>query len=86
MKETISGRVTVGGDPAKDAVVELHNATGDIVTQSQVDQDGRYRFNVSPGTWSLRSWDPRGHRGRAEVTLAEGDDKGVDLELAQEGG
>lgn len=85
---TLSGRVTVhGGDKAAaTATVELRNAGGDIVDQVQVDADGRYRFHLSPGVWSLNVWDSYGHRGRAGVNLSDADEN-VDIMLAEpEGG
>jgi hypothetical protein len=59
------------GVPVPDAVVELHNPTGDVLTQVRVDDDGRFIFYLRPGTWSLKAWDSRGHNGAAEVTLTD---------------
>ncbi len=81
MSTTISGTVSLGQDPAPNAVVELHNATGDIVDQSQVDEAGRYIFHVKGGRWTLNCWDNQGHRGKAELELADGDHEVVDLAL-----
>jgi hypothetical protein len=81
---TLSGTITVqGGRPATDAVVELHNATGDVMDQVRVNDDGRYKFYVSPGIWSLTIWDRYGHRGVGEVNVLEGDDKTLDIELTE---
>jgi hypothetical protein len=84
----LSGRVTVHGDkPATTATVELHNSVGDVVDQVQVDQDGRYIYHVSAGAWSISVWDAYGHRGNAEVSLSEGDEKTLDVDLEEpEGG
>jgi hypothetical protein len=68
----LRGVVTVEGRPVRDAVVELHNPAGDVLTQVQVDAEGHFVFYLAPGSWSLHSWDGHGHRGTAEVTL-EGD-------------
>jgi hypothetical protein len=82
MATTISGRVTVeGGTPAPDAVVELHNATDDIVTQITVDEQGHYTFHVSEGAWQLKAWDPYGHRGDGQARVSTGEDKRLDLGL-----
>ena len=79
---TLSGRVLVdGGDPALDAVVELHNSGGDVVDQVQVDAAGRYRFHLSAGDWALRSWDPHGHRAAARASLGGNEDATLDLNL-----
>lgn len=85
---TLTGKVTVHGDhAATTAVVELHNATGDVVDQVQVDSSGTYTYHLSPGTWTLNIWDAHGHRGRAEIEVAEGEDKNVDVDLGEpEGG
>jgi hypothetical protein len=84
---TLSGRVLVHGEPAKIATVEIHNPNGDVVDQIQVDDEGRYTYHLSPGEWSLKVWDAYGHRGAAEVSLQEGDDKVFDVELEEpEGG
>jgi carboxypeptidase family protein len=81
---TLSGRITVqGGMPATDAVVELHNATGDVMDQVRVNDDGRYRFYVGPGIWSLTIWDPYGHRGVGEANVLEGDDETLDIDLKE---
>ena len=83
----LTGRITVHGDhPATSAVVELHNSTGDVVDQVQVDGEGRYTYHLSASTWTLNVWDAHGHRGKLEVTLTE-DDQNVDLDLHEpEGG
>ena len=82
---TLSGRVTLpGNEPARNAVVELHNATGDVVDQVQVDDDGVYRYHVSAADWRLRAWDAQGHAARAEASVAEGEDKRLDIELTTE--
>lgn len=84
---SLSGRILVHGEPAKNATVELHNASGDVVDQIQVDDDGKYTYHLSPGEWSLNVWDAYGHRGAAQVTLGEDDDKVVDIDLEEpEGG
>ncbi|MBA3629769.1 MAG: DUF1416 domain-containing protein [Actinobacteria bacterium] len=77
----LTGTVTVhGGERAKSAVVEVLNASGDVVDQVQVDDGGRYLYHLSEGIWTLRVWDAHGHRGRAQVQLDD-EDKVVDLEL-----
>ena len=81
MAMTVSGKVSVHEEAALGATVELHNSSGDIVTQSQVDDDGRYMFHLAPGDWSLNAWDAHGHRGTATFSLQEGDHKTVDLVL-----
>jgi hypothetical protein len=84
---TLSGKITIHGDkPATNAVAELHNETGDIVDQLSVDEEGRYRFYVSPGSWSLRAWDPHGHRGAGSVRVSEGETKTLDISLDEPAG
>jgi hypothetical protein len=83
----VFGSVTVhGGDVARNATVELHNVSGDHITQTVVDDSGSYRFHLAPGKWRLKAYDPHGHRGSAEVELGT-EDKRVDLDLDEpEGG
>jgi Carboxypeptidase regulatory-like domain len=72
MAVKLTGTVTVHGDkPALTAVVEVHNSTGDVVDQVQVDDAGRYTYHLAPGRWSLNVWDAHGHRGKADVELDE---------------
>ena len=83
----LSGHITVhGGKPATTAVVELHNAGGDVVDQVRVDDSGLYQYNVSPAKWSLRVWDGHGHSGRGQVTVSEGEEKVLDIELSEPSG
>jgi hypothetical protein len=78
----LSGRVLVGReDAAVDAVVELHNSGGDVVDQVQVDSTGSYTFHLSEGVWSLRSWDPHGHRAHGSASLGPEGDVTLDLRL-----
>ena len=76
----LTGQVKAQGAPATSAVVELHNATGDVVDQVQVDADGRYTFHLTAGTWKLNVWDAHGHRGSSSVELGE-EDGTQDVEL-----
>ena len=78
---TLTGRVTVNGEPVPTAVIELHNSQGDVVDQVQANDDGRYTYHLSPGDWTLNVWDAQGHRGRRGVTIAE-QDASADIELA----
>ncbi len=80
----LTGTVTVhGGEPAKSAVVEVLNPSGDVLDQVQVDHGGRYLYHLRSGLWTLRVWDAHGHRGRAEVQLGD-TDKVFDLDLDEE--
>jgi hypothetical protein len=80
---TLSGKVTLdGSSPALSAVVELHNSTGDVVDQVQVDSEGRYRYHLAEGHWVLKLWDSEGHRGSAEVSLDKDEDKSLDITLS----
>ena len=77
----LTGTITVHqGEPAKSAVVEVLNPSGDVLDQVQVDQGGRYLYHLGPGIWTLRVWDAHGHRGRADVQLGH-EDKVLDLDL-----
>jgi len=85
---TLRGSVTAHGEPAVTAVVELHNSQGDVLDQVSVDGRGEYIYHLVPGRWALKVWDAHGHRGTAQVEIAEGDDDTiVDVNLDEpEGG
>lgn len=78
----LSGRISAHGEAATSAVVEVHNASGDVVDQVQVDGEGRYTYHLSEGQWTLNVWDAYGHRGRTEVTIGA-DDASADVELSE---
>jgi hypothetical protein len=79
----LSGSVrSEGSQPVRGAVVELHNSAGDIVDQVQVDDDGRFTYHVSSGAWSLHAWDAAGHTAIKTVTVGEGEDGFVDIDLS----
>lgn len=79
----VEGTVKVGGIPARIATVELLNRTGDVVDQVLVDDHGHYRYHLAPGEWALRAYDERGHRASATVSLGEGEDRTLDLDLEE---
>lgn len=74
---TLRGRITAHGEPARSAVVELHNSHGDVLDQVQVDDQGAYIYHLVPGRWQLNVWDAHGHRGTAAVSIEEGDEDTV---------
>ena len=87
MSTTLSGTVRAHGNAASNATVELHNETGDVVTQTQVDTQGRYTFYVTGGNWSVRAWDGHGHTGNGSSSLRDGEHASLDLDLEEpEGG
>jgi Protein of unknown function (DUF1416) len=77
----VEGTVKVEGIPSRSATVELLNSTGDIVTQSTVDDHGHFRFHLAAGAWSLNAYDTRGNRARASFSLSEGEDRALDIDL-----
>ena len=77
---TLTGRVTVDGNPTPTAVVEVHNSQGDVVDQVQANDDGQYKYHLSPGDWTLNCWDAQGNRARHAVKLGD-DDVSFDIEL-----
>lgn len=70
----VLGVVRVKGfGPARGATVEVHNATGDVVDQVVVNDDGGFTYHLSSGVWTFRVWDAWGHRGDGEITVSDGD-------------
>ena len=80
----LSGTVnSEGSTPAPKAVVEVLNASGDVVDQVMVDDHGRFNYHLSAGKWTLRAWDPHGRRAATEVSLSPGEHKETRLDLAR---
>ena len=83
MATAIEGTVTVDGIPARIATVELLNREGDVLDQIAVDDHGHYRYHLAPGQWTLNVYDARGNKTKTDVTLSEGEDRTLDLELKE---
>jgi hypothetical protein len=79
----IEGTVTVDGIPARIATVELLNRNGDVLDQIAVDDHGHYRYYLSPGQWTLNVYDARGNKIKTDISLSEGEDRTLDLELKE---
>ena len=80
---TLSGRVTVrGGALAVPAVIEVSNSNGDVIDQVQVDDEGSYRYYLSPGLWFLRAWNAHGQRASKTITLEKKGEETLDIDLA----
>ncbi|MGH2752223.1 MAG: carboxypeptidase-like regulatory domain-containing protein [Actinomycetota bacterium] len=91
MSTTLSGTVTrPTGEPAQTATVELHNSSGDILDQIVCDNEGRFRYHLSPGVWRLFVWDPQGGRAEVKLQLQKDEDAAVSIDLGaaatQDGG
>ena len=83
MATAIEGTVTVDGIPARIATVELLNRDGDILDQIAVDDHGHFRYHLAPGRWTLNVYDTRGNRSRTDISLTEGEDRTLNLELKE---
>ena len=72
---SLSGTVIRGSDgPARTATVELLNSAGDVIDQVACDDEGRFLYNVPPGSWRLFVWDPHGGRAKLNVHVVEDED------------
>ncbi len=83
MATAIEGTVKVDGIPAKIATVEVLNRDGDIIDQIAVDDHGHYRYHLAPGKWTLNAYDARGNKSRTDISLSEGEDRTLDIELKE---
>jgi hypothetical protein len=79
----IEGTITVDGIPARIATVELLNREGDILDQIAVDDHGHFRYHLAPGSWTLNVYDARGNKNKTNITLSEGEDRTLNLELKE---
>lgn len=79
----LTGVVMVEGRPCSEAVVEVKNPAGDVLSQVQVDTEGRFIFYLTPGNWVLDAWDRHGHRGDTGVTLEPDAGRPVFIDLEE---
>ncbi|MEP6864762.1 MAG: carboxypeptidase regulatory-like domain-containing protein [Deltaproteobacteria bacterium] len=82
----IEGKITQHGAPVADAVVScpssVANNIGDVTTKA----DGRYRCpGFKPGGFGLTARDVHGRWGVAQGTIANGETKTFDIDLANDG-
>ena len=85
----LRGRVTVhgGAKPARTATVELIDDSGDVIDQVRVDDAGAFTYHLIGGSWKLNVWDAHGHTGRVDVSVQEGEEKVLEVDLEEpEGG
>ncbi len=76
----IQGAVTLDGSVVGGAYVKLLGPSGEFVSEQYTQDDGRFRFFVAPGTWTL---DVRASGAEPEliaVPVAEGE-SAVDVAL-----
>ena len=83
MATAIEGTVTVDGIPARIATVELLNRDGDVLDQVRVDDHGHFRYHLAAGEWTLNVYDERGNKTKANISLSEGEDRALDIELKE---
>jgi hypothetical protein len=81
-KTTIHGRVIRAGEPLSGAFVRVNGPSGDFVGEVQSSAAGAYRVYVAPGDWTVIALGPGGARTETRVTLAAGERRELDLELA----
>jgi uncharacterized protein DUF1416 len=68
---SVEGVVVKGGNPVLGAYVRLLGPSGDFVGEKRTLEDGAFRFNVAPGTWTLRWFTPEGKEGETETQVAQ---------------
>ena len=80
-RTTLEGTVTRGGAPTGGAYVQLRDWNGDFTGELRTLDDGRYRFYMEPGRWTVVVMAGGGARIEREVELASGDAAVLDLPL-----
>ena len=80
----IQGSVTLEGDALGGAYVRLLGPSGEFVSEQYTRDDGRFRFYVAPGTWTL---DVRAAGAQPAVIAVPvvGEESAVDVALRSQG-
>ena len=52
-KSVVNGTVTMDGEPVKTGAITFIKTEGELVREGAVIQDGNFRANVQPGTYTL---------------------------------
>ena len=81
MPTILRGAVLRAGAPASGAYVRVLDGGGEFTGEQRTGDDGRFRFNLSPGRWSVVAFAAGGERTVQEVTLADGEDRTLDVGL-----
>lgn len=75
---TLAGIVLRDSQPVERAYVRLYGPSGEFVSERYTPADGRFRFYVVPGTWTLEVRAVGVEAHRETVQVGQGD---VDLPL-----
>jgi hypothetical protein len=79
---SIVGVVRSGGKPADGAYVRLLDASRDFVGEIRANVNGRFVFFVAPGDWVLVVLVPGHDRTEHTVTVAQGEEIEVEVDVA----
>jgi hypothetical protein len=81
---TLAGAVRRAGAPAARTYVTVRDRNGDFTGERRTADggDGGFSFELAPGRWRLEALAAGGMRASAEVELAAGERRFVELELA----
>lgn len=84
MPTALEGTVVRDGQPLGGAYVRLLGPSGDFVGERRTLEDGAFRFNVSPGAWTIRWLAPGGEAGERVVEVSEAQVSNVPIEVGRE--
>ena len=70
---TISGTVTLDEQPAARVYVRLYGPSGEFVSEQYTKEDGRFRFHVAAGTWTLEVRAAGAETEKRSIDVGEGD-------------
>jgi len=83
---SIRGMVEREGQPVEGAYVRLTGSQEEFVAEQRTTEDGRFRFWVVPGDWTLICLAPGAERLEQTASLAKGKAVDVRFELQAAGG
>lgn len=79
----VQGTVRRAGAPLGGAYVQVLDPDGAFTGERRTAPDGRYRFHLVPGRWSIVAFAPRTDRAVHEIDLVDGQELELPLELPE---
>ena len=77
----VQGTVGRAGAPLGGAYVQVLDLDGAFTGERRTGADGRYRFHLVPGRWTIVAFAPGTDRAAREVELAEGQELELPIEF-----
>ena len=77
----VQGTVRRGGAPLAGAYVQVLDVDGAFTGERRTAADGRYRFHLVPGRWSIVAFAHGAERTVHDLTLSDGEERDLEVQL-----